>query len=234
MKDYRALKLKRDNIDTYFPLSKKVKLVKDICKSYFRGELIDIGCGEMPYKGLVLEESEVKSYVGVDIKNESYQQLLKPDLFWDGKTLPVDDNTFDCGMLIEVLEHVHEPRTVLKEASRAIRKEGCLLITVPFLWPLHDVPYDEYRYTPFSLKKIVEESGFEVVEMEGLGSWHASLASMLALYSRRMLRGWKRNLFSSLLKPVVKYLHKKDNKINKANFNYGHMLTGIWCLARVK
>ncbi len=232
MKDYRNLKLSTNNIDTYFPLAKKVEVITEICRQYFFGDLLDIGCGEMPYKNLIFDLGNISTYTGVDIKNDVYQDKIKPDIFWDGKVLPSTNNSFDCSILIEVLEHVPEPVIVLKEIHRVLKKDGNLFLTVPFLWNLHDVPYDEYRYTPFALKRLLKEAGFEIIKMEALGGWHASLASMLALYSRRALSGRKRKWSSILLKPVVSFLHKKDKKMNKTKFTESQMITGIWCVAK--
>ncbi len=232
MGDYRDSKYSIKNMETYFPLTKKAKLISKVSKQYFSGKLLDIGCGVMPYKGIVLESNKVEKYVGVDIENPTYQKTIKPDLFWNGKDLPVKDDIYDSAMLIEVLEHVPKPEQVLKEANRALKKDGVLLITVPFLWSLHDVPYDEYRYTPFALKRLLKETNFEVLEIEALGGWHSSMATMLALYTRRGLWGRKKKILSRIVKPIIKYLHKKDEKVNRKDFKEGQMITGLWCLAK--
>lgn len=232
MPDYRDLELKINNLDIYFPLTKKVKILREVSKKYFKGRVLDVGCGQMPYKATILENLTITDYVGVDIKNEIYQRNMKPDLFWDGKSLPIDDKKFNCAMLIEVLEHVPKPEVVLNEVHRILEKDGCLVITVPFLWNLHDVPNDEYRYTPFALKRILEDSNFEIIELEAIGNWHSSLAIMLGIYCRRALKGKKRYFASILLKPVIKFLHKKDEKMGKKDFYKSQMITGLWCVAK--
>ncbi len=232
MIDYRNLKLTDNNIDIFYPLTQKVRVISYVAKKYFSGILLDIGCGKMPYKKMIQEESAISSYVGVDIENNIYQDQMKPDSFWEGKNLPFQNNEYECAMLIEVLEHVPEPKQVLNEAYRILKNDGILLITVPFLWTLHDVPNDEYRYTPFALERMLQEVGFEVIELETFGGWHASLASMLALYARRALVGRKKILATKILKPIIKYLYKKDEKSNKKNFREGQMITGIWGVAK--
>ena len=145
-------KLSARNMDYYYPLQQKRTLITEIAKKHFHGKLIDIGCGEMPYKPVVMDNSRVANYIGVDIQNESYQQLVQPEVIWDGKHIPMPDNEADCAMLIEVLEHVPQPDQVLKEINRVMKRDGVCLVTIPFLWTLHDIPYDEYRYTPFAFK----------------------------------------------------------------------------------
>jgi ubiquinone/menaquinone biosynthesis C-methylase UbiE len=226
-------KLSFENMDYYYPLLQKRNLIENISKKYFSKTLIDLGCGEMPYKKIIEKYSKIENYIGIDIKNETYQRNLKPDIFWDGKKIPLGDGTIDCAMLIEVLEHVPDPKDVLQELNRVLVSGGVCLITVPFLWPLHDVPNDEYRYTPFALTKIAKETNFEIEIMESFGGWHASLASMIALYCRRGLTGNKfQNIISIILYPLVKYLMNKETKYPKNIFKESLMITGIWCLIR--
>jgi SAM-dependent methyltransferase len=232
MADYRNLVYSIKNMETYYPLTKKVKVISKVCEQYFKGKLLDIGCGVMPYKDLILEFNKVTKYEGVDIENPRYQRTIKPDHFWNGKNLELNNDVYDAAMLIEVLEHVPKPEVVLKEANRVLKKDGVLLITIPFLWSLHDVPFDEHRYTPFALKRLLKEANFEVLELQALGGWHSSMATMLALYVRRGLYGWKKKTLSILVKPIVKYLHKKDEKTNRKSFGEGQMITGLWCVAK--
>ena len=224
-----------ENMDVYFPLTLKKELIKRISRDVFKkGNLLDLGCGTMPYKKLIIENSEIIDYTGVDIENPIYQNTQKPDCFWDGFEVPLESSTFDNAILIEVLEHMPKPENTLKELSRLLKKDGNLLITVPFLWTLHDVPNDEFRYTPFALKRMLEENNFEVINLESFNNWHGSMASMLALYARRGCPVKFRKIFSFFIFPVVKYLMKKDSGSNKAVFNEGQMITGIWCLAKRK
>lgn len=224
-------KLTIDNMDIYYPITQKRDLITKIAATYFTGKFLDLGCGVMPYKKIL--QNHVDDYVGMDIENATYQKNSLPDMFWDGKKIPLEDSSFDHAMLIEVLEHVPKPIEVLTELQRVLKKDGYVLITVPFLWPLHDVPYDEYRYTPFSLKKICEESGFEVVKMESFGGWNSSLATVLSLYLKRYLRKKRfSRLISRMMLPVIKYLYKKDENIDKSKFTESQMITGLWCLLK--
>lgn len=220
-------------MDVYFPLTQKRDLIKRVSKEYFKNEsILDLGCGTMPYKKIIMDNCQVVKYVGVDIENPIYQKAEKPDLFWNGFEIPVESSSFDNAILIEVLEHMPKPDNTIKELGRVLKKDGNLLITVPFLWTLHDVPNDEYRYTPFSLKRMLIENGFEIVKLESFNNWHGSMASMLALYARRGCPAKYRKLFSRLTLPAVKFLMKKDENSKKDNFSEGQMITGIWCLAR--
>ncbi|HEX8004643.1 MAG TPA: class I SAM-dependent methyltransferase [Mycobacteriales bacterium] len=171
-----------------------------------RGTVLDVGCGHQPYRSLLLERAE--RVVGVDIPSERYGGH---DVAWDGVRLPVADASVDQVLLTEVLEHCPDAAAVVREAVRVLRPGGRLFFTVPFLWPLHDSPYDEQRFTPFALDRILRDAGLTDVAITAMGGWDASLAQMVALWVRRRpMGGRKRRLLSRLAVPVVRALVKRD------------------------
>ena len=104
----------------------------------------------MPYKDYLLARTDIKKYTVLYIENALvYESQITPDVYWDGVKMPFEDSTFDSCMATEVLEHCPNTEILLKEVSRVLKPEGTLFFTVPFLWNLHEVPNDEYRYTPF-------------------------------------------------------------------------------------
>jgi len=224
-------------MDVYFPLSQKVEHIKKIAPEYFSGVLLDLGCGRMPYKKLIEENSSITQYIGMDIKNPYYEQdAFRPDFFWDGITIPLQSESVDTTILIEVLEHAPDPSGILKEVSRVLSSNGTIFITVPFLWNLHDVPYDEYRYTPFSLERMFKEAGFRSIQIQTFGNWHASLAQFLACWVKRSwMSKLKRKILSRVLMPVIKYLFRKDKIVYRDYYNKfteGAMCTGFSVIAK--
>ena len=197
----------------------------------FRGKLLDVGCGYMPYKSTILASStNVSDYIGMDLAdNRSYAN--QPDLRWDGVVIPLPDRSVDCAMATEVLEHCPYPEKTLTEIHRVLKPGGILFITVPFIWMLHEAPYDEYRYTPFALKRLVESSKFKIIELSALGGWNASVAQFIAnwLYyneGNRQLRRIGKVLFF----PLFKLLLKRDRV--PTEFKTGQMINGLSCLAQ--
>jgi len=194
----------------------------------FKGKLLDIGCGKMPYKEFIVANSTIEKYVGLDIEGAlNYDADIKPDYLWDGITMPFADNSFDSAFGTEVLEHCARPEIILNEVYRVLKPGGVLFFTVPFLWPLHEVPNDAFRYTPFILQSLLKDAGFVKIQLEAIGGWHASMAQMLGLWVRRSPMGdKKRKLLSVGLKPVIRYLLKME-RFSRPEFNEGQMITGL-------
>ena len=197
-----------------------------------RGIVLDIGCGEMAYRDLLMSPpSRAEKYIGLDLAGGSYAELYRPDLLWDGKIIPLHDASVDCTLALEVLEHCHAPEQVLSQAYRVLRPGGLLFFTVPFLWPLHDVPHDEYRYTPFALERHLRSAGFDEISIRAHGGWDASLAQMLALWVRRRpMPKRRRAVLQRLVAPLVRKLMATDRP--PTDFMEAPMVNGLYGFAR--
>jgi len=232
MKYFIDIPFSNENIDRY-TIRKAILSALNSSLPNFKGNLLDIGCGKMPYKEYILSNSKVENYIGLDIEKALiYNEDIKPDFTWNGIRMPFEKESFNCAFGTEVLEHCPEPEIVLKEVYRVLKPEGIFFFTVPFLWNLHEVPNDEYRYTPFSLERHLKNSGFSNIEIKATGGWHASMAQMLGLWVRRSAMSVrKRKFLSNILKPVIKYLIEKDNP-EAVEFKEGQMITGLYGIAK--
>jgi SAM-dependent methyltransferase len=220
-----------DNLDCYAVRSAIFNALKETLPQ-LNGNLLDIGCGKMPYKQYILQNSSVNRYVGLDIHTALiYDANVKPDITWDGIAMPINDESFDCAIATEVLEHCFEPNIILKETYRVLKPKSVFFFTVPFLWPLHEAPHDAYRYTPWTLERLLKQAGFSEIQLFALGGWHASMAQMLGLWvCRAGLSPYKKKILSYLLKPAISYLLHKD--IRPYQFKESSMITGLYGIAK--
>ncbi|PWI31498.1 class I SAM-dependent methyltransferase [Flavobacteriaceae bacterium LYZ1037] len=232
MNDFIDIKLGLKNLDRYYIRHSIFKALKKSLPN-LKGNLLDIGCGQMPYKDYILNNSDVSVYIGLDIETALvYDSNVKPDYTWNGVTMPFEEASFNCAFGTEVLEHCPEPEVVLKEVYRVLKPEGVFFFTVPFLWSLHEVPHDEYRYTPFALKRHLKNSGFTNITIKATGGWHGAMAQMLGLWVRRSYMGkYKRKVLSVVLKPIIKRLIAYD-KPEQVVFKEGQMITGLYGIAK--
>lgn len=128
-------------------------IYKDVKKRLpaYKGDILDIGCGQSPYKFL-LNKADTK-YFGIDIVEANEFGYNNPDITaFDGKNIPFEDNKFDAVICTEVLEHVQEFQYLISEIYRTARKGADVIVTIPWSARYHYIPYDYFRYTPSSLK----------------------------------------------------------------------------------
>lgn len=90
----------------------------------------------------------------------------------DAARLPFRADSFDAVGLFDVIEHVDDDVTLIREAARVVRKGGIVAVTVPAreeLWSAADVKaYHKRRYTKESLTACISSEGLEVLRMEYL------------------------------------------------------------------
>jgi SAM-dependent methyltransferase len=136
------------------------KYIKNFSKN-ITGVTLDIGCGSKPYAELFLSDK----YIGMDIEVSGHSHIHnKVDVYYDGNTFPFENNYFTSVVCFEVLEHVFNPETFLKETNRVLKQGGVALFTVPFIWDEHEQPYDYARYSSFGLDHLFRNNGFTVLE----------------------------------------------------------------------
>ena len=186
-REFLDLELTPDTVDLFL-VRKLIKRAVAEAKERFSGTVLDIGCGIMPYREFLLEQpSRVAEYIGVDLETDLYSADV--DFRWDGENIPLQEESVQCAMATEVLEHCSNPRLLLREVERVLVPGGIFFFTVPFVWPLDDVPNDYYRYTSFALRESLEMCSFKDIEINSLGGWDAALAQMIGLWLKRSPQG---------------------------------------------
>jgi SAM-dependent methyltransferase len=167
------------------------------------GPMLDVGCGTMPYRDLF---PNAAPYEGLEINQERQAHNRRVTYFYDGKTIPIADNHFAAMLCSEVLEHSFLPERLLSECHRVLRPGGTLLLTIPFLWPEHEQPWDSQRFTHFGLRRRLEAAGFRVETMLKLNPGLPALLQLsidwIESLGRRLLTrlptGWPRQVFQGI------------------------------------
>ena len=225
---YLNPELRADTLDSWLIRRAILKVLHDHVPASDGGVLLDVGCGHQPYRPFIEKERGWR-YVGVDVPITGYSP---PDAFWDGLHLPVGSQSVSTVLLTEVLEHCPEPVVLLREVCRVLRPAGLVIATTPFLWPLHDVPYDVARYTPFTLARFYSDAGFTEVSVWSTGGWHQALAQMLGLWVRRSpMSERKRVIASRALLPVIRRLARNPTQVEQP-FRERQMPTTLAVTAR--
>ncbi len=175
----------------YFTRKRLYKAMKEMAPD-LSGRLLDFGCGSKPYKRLC---THVTEYIGVDMENEGHDHTNEEvDFYYDGKTLPFENESFDAVLCSEVLEHVPDLDAALTELIRVLKPNGKMLITVPFVWPEHELPYDFRRFTAGGLAVSVEKHGLQVVKTKKIGKFYEVITQMWMMYLHNGLYTQKRYL----------------------------------------
>jgi SAM-dependent methyltransferase len=136
-------------------------------RQHARGRLLDLGCGHVPY--LEIYSGLVEENVCLDWENSFHKSPFLDLTANLNSPIPLPDDSFDTVLVTDVLEHISEPHLLVREIGRLLRNNGKAIIGVPFLYWLHEEPFDYHRYTGYGLKHLCEQAGLQVVSQETYG-----------------------------------------------------------------
>lgn len=186
------------------------------CKSVLKykksGKILDIGCGT----GDFLYEIKKRGFrtIGIDISPEACRQARQKKLRVFNKELEdcsFPKKSFDVVTLWHVLEHLHDPREVIRKIGKILKDDGLLVIEVPniksFSFKLFgkyffhlDVPRHLFHWSHETLSDLLKLEGFMVVEVS-----YPRFSSILSLF-RSLSRLLEDKKISGLRGKVVKVL----------------------------
>jgi SAM-dependent methyltransferase len=125
------------------------------------GRVLDVGAGGQPYRQYLGESID---YLSMDLSDATGADIVGSVL-----DIPMGDGDFDGIICTEVIEHVEDPQSAVRELLRVTRSGGLMYLTAPMSWGLHYEPHDYFRYTKYGLFSMLEREGFRVLEMRQIG-----------------------------------------------------------------
>lgn len=176
---------------------------------YVKGKLLDVGCGDKPYYSLLAPK--VIEYVGLDLE--------KGDILGSATKIPFKKATFDTVLSTQVIEHVEIPGVMIKEAYRVLKKNGYFILTAPLFWCLHEEPNDYFRFTKYSLKKMLEQEGFTIIYIKERGNWLISLGQMFSIFLESSFNRYFLKYPKKLFQMLIQYSFFQLSKLKIFNKN---------------
>ena len=128
-------------------------------------KVLNIGAGGDIGKTLMRHAARQQfQVVALDIDEQRH-----PDIAGDICAYDFKGQQFDTIVMAEILEHIHSPHLALENVHRVLKDSGRLILTVPFIFPIHDQPYDYYPYTRYGLAYLLRH--FRDVSITERNSW---------------------------------------------------------------
>jgi SAM-dependent methyltransferase len=160
------------------------------------GRILNIGTGNKDYKNLF----NFDEFITFDVDSSE-----NPNIIGDIHSIPIKNDSLDSIICTQVLEHVGDPKQAVREMCRILKSRGILLLSVPFIYPIHEAPVDNWRFGPNGLKSILKE--FKTVQIYHAGGFFSVFFELINLFLRHKL---ERGLFL-----IAKFLDAYSPNLNK-------------------
>jgi len=183
------------------------------------GRVLDVGSGSRPrYRGFFKKCTE---YVKLDIEG-----VADVDVTGSAESIPLPDESFDSIVSTQVIGDVYDLRKAFSEFYRVLKPGGVLLLTEAFMDPHHDEPYDFWRFTAHSLRKLAEGADFTVEVIEKRGGFHSVSAQLRLRYlieKHQIYSAWYRRVFGIFAKAYGRFAIWRDSRDqSEVNRLYAH------------
>jgi SAM-dependent methyltransferase len=186
-----------------------------------RGNVLDLGGKKNNRRGNFIppiDQVESWKFLNNDIDTN-------PDYCCDIENIPLDETSIDIVIMTEVLEYLANPNKVFSEIFRVLKINGHVLVSVPFLNPVHgDHWADRVRYSSIALKEFAECAGFEVKSIEPMGSLGSVIYDILrvaggyASKNKRTIGGFLLRFFRPFFLIIDKFCNSQKDFINTGYF----------------
>ncbi len=175
----------------HFYFEKRLNLIQHFLKEKLR--LLDVGCGHALW-GRFLKEKGI-DYEGIEPNVKISDLMIHNSTFEEFST----SKKYNCLTLIDVLEHVHDPRAFLQKTHSLLENDGLLYVQVPSVFGFkipwgHEagLPFHFWHFEYKSLKMLLELTGFDLLHYE---------TGVLGVVGRKLKQGeifWWQKIFWKL------------------------------------
>ncbi len=172
-------------------------------KKYYKGEVLDIGGRD---RGIFIKpKDKVTNWIFADIEKKH-----SPDIVLNVCNMKMIKNkSIDVINAIELFEHVENIEQALKECYRVLKNNGIMIISIPFLFPIHSDPKDFQRWTEDKWKNKLKCMGWRTEKIEIMGRFFTVIAEMIKIFIKTFPRLFK--IFLYLFFPLLDLLVKIDD-----------------------
>ena len=159
----------KNNLKRFWGTRREIVLTENVLSNLPRksGRILDVGCGDGFLAYLLTQRGT--EVVGIDISSYrikyAHEKCPKADfIIADGRHLPLGNKKFKFVVCCEVFEHVPDYHRIINEIFRVIKKNGRLLVTVPYRMQGPINTFDEQK-----IADALENRGFIVKKIYGVG-----------------------------------------------------------------
>ena len=108
-----------------------------------------------------------------------------------------------------------------------------MVLQVPFMWHVHEAPYDYYRYTKYGLEYMFKKAGFTAIQIEAqTGFWVNWFVKLNYQLIRIKYNSRKKRFFRKIIHWFINWNQKLGVKLDKKWYNGEGETQGYFVVAK--
>ena len=169
---------------------------------FIKGEVLDIG-GTNSTKEILNSILLNKINIKILNKNKKY----KPDILSDFDYYNNFKKKYDTILSFELIEYLEHPKEFFNKVYKLLKPKGYMILSIPFLNPIHGDKLDNYRITKKKLIEITKKEKFQIIKFQNVGSVGTVINDIIRASCGYASKSKKRKI-SILLLFIFKWLFK--------------------------
>lgn len=120
-----------------------MKKILDMVEKDPNAKILDLGCGSGGFTKMIANRIGTDNIYGVEISEPAIEsakkngiKIIRSDL---NNPLPLKDKMFDFVCANQVIEHLYNTDTFVKEIYRVLKKDGYAIVSTPNLGSFHNI-----------------------------------------------------------------------------------------------
>jgi SAM-dependent methyltransferase len=177
-----------------------------------RRRILDLGCGNGRLLSMLREHGAAAwELEGIDFSAEAVERCRAKGFRAQATRIEdfeAEDGSFDAVVMMQLIEHLHDPRAALSRVGALLRPGGVFILETPNVggldyrwfrgrwWGMYHFPRHWNLFSTSALRRLLADAGFTVLRTDYListSSWILSLHNLL------VDRGWPER--------VVRFFH---------------------------
>ena len=206
----------KDTSCQYRENNRRKKLISKYCGT--KVSLVDVGCAAGDFVAFVSETFDAVGYdfaeSAIELAKRRYPHLADKYYVCAAENMISEENaSYDAVCLWDVIEHIEEPKQVMKTLKTLVKNDGYIFISTPNIgalfakitkkrWPFMTPPEHMSFFDKKSMCRLIAECDLELVERKSKGKW-ANVGFIFYKMNRVMPNIVFRSLFKLFKKGIL-------------------------------
>ncbi len=169
------------------------------------------------FKSIDCSTKKIRSRGSYNKKYVRNSKIIKVEInkHCDYRNIKLNKNSVDLIIIPNLMHHIFDHKLLLNQCKNILKKNGMLYIFEPTLREIHQAPDDYFRFTPYSLIKLLKNLGFKKTKHKYCGGPFTAAAYCLDQAMQYVPRNKRKNFKQAFFRQKIEHFLKYEKNYSK-------------------